>query len=375
MKLVFVLITFLSAAAFAQDAFYKEHCENKITAVNLKTGETYSGDQTKISFGSDNIEWTDGNLNFRITLQDATLSEGTFPMIQQTLRTLEKTSEPNQTIAKIAVKDFKLLDYKVKTHSLTSKILVTALSPTESTATDIGSGETQLPDQRIVTAPGTMGATTTTHTQLHPSISGDLRIDSSVTVCTDTPVKAKDIVYQGFYTGAKAPIETFTKQHSATMTAKKSLIDCQAKPDPKDCTAFDKKYQASAKNRESIWATLIRADKLPIPKRPRDDGGSVVVVPNGNCSWNSECQNGEACINHVCQRGQCSRRSDCAPWESCVNGSCSGAVGGGCSSGVECLGTEQCIRGVCTDDTSRGGCREDSDCQSGRTCSSRNICE
>src|SRR5882724_7568285 len=119
MKLALVMALLFSPGAFAQDAYYKEHCESDMTATNLKTGEVVTGDQTKLLTGADLIEWLDGDKMFKLTLETATMPEGVSPLIQQVVRITEKGPQPDQTIANIALKDFTIQDYKVKTKTMT----------------------------------------------------------------------------------------------------------------------------------------------------------------------------------------------------------------------------------------------------------------
>lgn len=78
-----------------------------------------------------------------------------------------------------------------------------------------------------------------------------------------------------------------------------------------------------------------------------------------NCKKDSHCQQGEFCVNNLCQ--QCRSDADCSRGESCAQGACS-RIPGYCESNSDCGG------GICRDNLC-GPCMAASDCPGGTVCS------
>ncbi len=125
---------------------------------------------------------------------------------------------------------------------------------------------------------------------------------------------------------------------------------------------------------KSKWATLAVATVISFL--------FVGCTPNyPNCNEDSHCQEGEYCVNNLCQ--QCRDNGDCPEGQECVDGACREIPGycqqsSDCSMGQvcrdnrcspclrtdECTGDQVCIDGQCRDSE----CDNDEDCPAGLIC-------
>lgn len=64
-----------------------------------------------------------------------------------------------------------------------------------------------------------------------------------------------------------------------------------------------------------------------------------------NCGNDSDCHEGEYCINGMCE--QCRDDSDCPAGQSCASGACE-AIEGYCTSTDDCPGGQECRRNRCS---------------------------
>ncbi len=78
-------------------------------------------------------------------------------------------------------------------------------------------------------------------------------------------------------------------------------------------------------------------------------------LPEGQCENNTDCANGEQCVDGACQGGGgggggCEDDADCVAGESCLLGQCispGGGLPGGCTDNAECGADEQCLLNQC----------------------------
>jgi len=78
-------------------------------------------------------------------------------------------------------------------------------------------------------------------------------------------------------------------------------------------------------------------------------------LPEGQCENNTDCANGEQCVDGACEGGgggggACQDDGDCVAGESCLAGQCispGGGLPGGCASHADCGADEQCLMNQC----------------------------
>ena len=78
-------------------------------------------------------------------------------------------------------------------------------------------------------------------------------------------------------------------------------------------------------------------------------------LPEGQCENNTDCANGEQCVDGACEGGgggggACQDDGDCVAGETCLAGQCispGGGLPGGCASHADCGADEQCLLNQC----------------------------
>ncbi len=105
-----------------------------------------------------------------------------------------------------------------------------------------------------------------------------------------------------------------------------------------------------------------------VPADTNGDRVPDVIIPAGGCTSDAQCPGGGTCKNGICSVPPgCSTDADCASTEQCTSGQCVARPGGSCTT------TAQCGDLVCNG-TQCVACRSDSECGTGRTCSSTGRC-
>jgi hypothetical protein len=105
--------------------------------------------------------------------------------------------------------------------------------------------------------------------------------------------------------------------------------------------------------------------------------GSAPPPPPGSCQSNTDCSNGQICVNGTCTNppppGSCQSNTDCSNGQVCVNGTCTNPPPpGSCQSNTDCSNGQVCVNGTCTNPPPPppGGCNTMDDCSGGGLCES-----